>query len=165
MTKQINGVATGRVSSLCFRLQYGNGEENRTRLKNRSRPERGTVQSVKHLLAYRKITLRVSSRHKWQDLRKFGFGSSKSNCYQRNSVYGIPYFLIYTEWYRKSHPSLRRCQLYTDCSVADCTNTHEEHNVWPPWTWQSVVSLALWKASEVSATCTLGDDRYCIWKP
>jgi len=64
MTKQMTGVATGRVSALCFRLQYGNREENRMRLKDRGRLERGTVQSVKHILTYRKITLPVSSRHK-----------------------------------------------------------------------------------------------------
>jgi hypothetical protein len=64
MTKQMTGVATGRFSSLCFRLQYGNREENRMSLKDRSRLERGTVQSVKHMLTYRKITLPVSSWHK-----------------------------------------------------------------------------------------------------
>lgn len=44
VTKQTTGVVTGRVSSLCFRLQYGNREENRMRLKDRSRLECGIVQ-------------------------------------------------------------------------------------------------------------------------
>jgi hypothetical protein len=62
--QQMTGVATGTVSPLCIRLQYGNREENRMSLKDRSRLERGTVQSVKHLLTYRKIALPVSSWNK-----------------------------------------------------------------------------------------------------